>query len=597
MSDKPNIRLGADRFLQTEATRMQPWLRGLIRPMALLCDKVLTWSAYNRFVSQLDLDLGFDKFIEACMREYNLSIRDVDNLLAKIPKQGPVVIVSNHPTGFSETILLPYLIMQVRADLRILANEMLAQVHWVAPQIIPLNVFKKSGVKGILQTAQQWLTEGGVLLIYPSGEVADYKKEHGRITDGEWSRLPLILAEKTDAKIIQLNFCAKTSIWFRAISRICRPIRVMWLMKELYRQGGEAVPCYSSSVISLNRLPAMPKAKLTRFMHAFNDCLPMAASYQQAAQPVAMTPELAPLAKQLDLAIVQQELAALPDEALIYRNKSTVVYVIKGVQIPNALRYIQLERERVFREVNMGTGQPLDGDRHDEQCLQVIVWDTDKQAMIASTRCDIFCQMRQNTYLADLYEIDAEALLANGDMMEISRTFITKDYQRSFSSLLSLWRGVTRVVLRHRRVRYISGVVSIASDKMNAALFDCLDTYVRIQANNYPALAALFSPRHPYSAKSLVSPEIKYCLSLVDSVDALEYLFSELCKGECQFPVLFHQYESLGTVPLAVSVDEDFGSCVDVLQLWDTHDLRSEKLRLFFGDEGMDEMKARAAGA
>jgi hypothetical protein len=41
-------------------------------------------------------------------------------------------------------------------------------------------------------------------------------------------------------------------------------------------------------------------------------------------------------------------------------------------------------------------------------------------------------------------------------------------------------------------------------------------------------------------------------------------------------------------------VDDAFGCCIDVLQTWDTHDLRSEKLRLFFGDEGMDEMKRRA---
>jgi hypothetical protein len=404
-----------------------------------------------------------------------------------------------------------------------------------------------------------------------------------------------MLAEKADAKIIQLNFGAKTSAWFRAISRVCRPIRVMWLMKELYRQGGEAVPCYSSAVTSLKKLPSMPKAKLIRFMHALNDCLPVAKAYQQPIQPIAAIQELAPLAEQVDLAVVQQELAALPDDAVIYSYKSTVVYVVKGADIPNTLRYIQIERERTFREVNMGTGQALDGDQHDEHCLQVVAWDAGKQAMIASTRCDIFCAERKNTYLADLYQIDAEALLANGDMMEISRTFITKDYQRSFSSLLSLWRGVTRVVLRHRRIRYISGVVSIAGDKMNAALFDCLQSYVQIQAKNHPELATLFSPRHPYIANKPVPVEIEHCLSLVDSVDGLEHVFSELSKGECQFPVLFRQYESLGTIPLAVSVDDDFSSCIDVLQLWDTHDLRSEKLRLFFGDEGMDEMKVRAA--
>jgi len=205
MSDKPNTRLGIEQELRTRADDMPPWLRGMLRPIARILDKYLTWSAYNRFTDRLDLDMDFAGFMKACLKEYNLSIEDVDALRERIPREGPVVIVSNHPTGFCETVVLPYLIMKVRPDLRILANELLAQVHWVAPQIIPLNVFKTSGVRGILQTAQNWLSDGGVLLIYPSGEVADYKKDHGRITDGEWSRLPLMLAQKADAKIIHLN--------------------------------------------------------------------------------------------------------------------------------------------------------------------------------------------------------------------------------------------------------------------------------------------------------------------------------------------------------------------------------------------------------
>jgi putative hemolysin len=595
MPDKPNIRLGAEQFLQVDTTKMPSWLKVCCIPLARLIDRFLTWSAYNRFVDRLDLNMDFPAFIRECMQEYDLSIVDVDALKDKIPTEGPVIFVSNHPTGFLETVMLPHLIMQVRPELKILANEMLAQVHWIAPQIIPLNVFKTSGVRGVMQAAQQCLADGGALMIYPSGEVADYKKDHGRITDGEWSRLPLILAEQTDAKIIHLNLAAKTSGWFRAISRVCRPIRVMWLMKELYRQGGKAVPCYSSSVTSLKRLPSMPKAKLTRFLHAMNDCLPVAEPYRQAVQAVESEAQaLEPLAEQPDLSVVQQELAALPDDAVIYSYKSTIVYVVKGKKIPQTLRWIQVERERVFHEVGMGTGRSFDGDQHDEACIQVIAWDSSKQAMIASTRCDIFCQERTNTYLADLYRIDAQKLLEMGDMMEISRTFILQDYQRSFSSLLSLWRGVTRLVLRHRRVRFVSGVVSIAGDRMNEALFDCLATYVGIQSKQHAELADLFSPHYPYVIKKPVPAEVEHCLSLVSSVDELEHVFSELAKGSCQFPVLFRQYESLGTVPLAVSVDDEFSACIDVLQAWDTHDLRSEKLRLLFGDEGMDEMKRRA---
>lgn len=593
MPEKPNIHLGIQSLLDSQETKLSPALKTILRPIARLFDRFLRWTAYNRFADTQDLDLSFQAFLKVSVKEYNLNLVDMDGLIAKIPKEGPVIIVSNHPTGFVETVALPDLIMRVRPDLKVLANEALSTVHWLEPNMIPLNVFNSTGVKRVLQTGKDWLTSGGVMLIYPSGEVADYKKDHGRITDGDWSRLPLMLAEKTGAKLIHINVAAKTSTWFRIIGRICKPIRVLWLMKEFYRQRGKESRCYSSSLSSLSSLPSLPKAKLITYLHALNDCLPVSGPYRQIEGAREEPTKLKPIAKQVDIALVQAELGRLPADAELYSHKTVMVYLAIGKDIPITLEYIQVERERVFREINLGTGEASDGDRHDEKAFHVVVWDMRKQAMIASTRCDIICESRPEIYLSDLYKIQIEKLLEMGDMMEVSRTFVLSDYQRSFSSLLCLWRGLTRLVLRHERVRFVAGVVSVAGDKIPAPLFDCLATYVQMVAERNE-LSRLFVPRVPYVMKAPVSPEVKHCLSLVSSVEELEHVFKELTKGECSLPVLFKQYESLGTIPLAVSVDEEFSSCVDVLQVWDTHDLRSEKLRLFFGDEGMEELKWRA---
>jgi putative hemolysin len=596
MLKEPNINLGVEQVLQAETTKMPSALKTICRPLARWLDTFLRWSKFNRFTAKLDLSLDFKGFMQACMKEFNLSIVDVDGLMEKIPQKGPVIFVSNHPTGFVETVGLPNLIMRVRPELKVLANEMLSSVHWVAPQIIPLNVFNATGVKRVLTTAEAWLNQEGALLIFPSGEVADYKKEHGRITDGEWSRLPLMLAEKTKAKIIHINLAAETTVWFKMVSRLCRPARVLWLMKEFYRQGGRDISCYSSAVSLLSSLPAQPKPKLIKFLHALNDCLPIAKYYQKQAQK-SVRKEIQiqePLAKQVELSLVEEELQNFPEEATVYTHKAILVYVAVGKDMPITLKYIQIERERVFRDVDMGTGKSMDGDYNDEEAFHVVVWDTRKKAMIASTRCDIICKARPKTYLNELYQIEVDKLLEMGDMMEVSRTFVLLDYQRSFSSLLCLWRGLSLTVLRHKRVRFVAGVVSIAGNKMQEILFDCLATYVGMVAEKNRELSQLFSPRFPYVLKNSVSPEVKHCLSLVSSVEELEHLFKELTKGEGKLPMLFRQYESLGTVPMAISVDEEFASCVDVLQVWDTHDTRSAKLRLFFGDDGIDELRERA---
>lgn len=592
MPEKPNVRLGVEQFL----TAREPKLLAPVRALARVLDRCLSWSNYNRFADQLPLDLNGQQFLRACTQEFDLQLIDEDNLLDQLPRTGPLIIISNHPTGFMETVAQPDLIMQVRPDLKILANEMLADVHWLQSHIIPLNVFKTTGIKQVMHTATQWLNEQGALLIYPSGEVADYQKQHGRILDGEWSRLPLLLAEKTGAKIVHLHIAAKTTRWFRLVTQVCRSVRTLWMMKELYRQGGKSVSCYSSSVMALSALPDLPKAQQIELLHALNDCLPLS-KYYQAAEKTKLKEadgELKMLAQQVDIATVRAELEQLPESTHIYTHQAIVVYVAKGKEIPNTLQYIQVERERVFRQVGQGTGQPADADCFDEEAWHVVVWNTSKQDMIASTRCHLVSQHSPRSYLDDLYTIDHDRLLGFGEMLVVSRTFVLTSYQRSFSSLLCLWRGLSQVVLRHEGIRFVAGVVSVKRSWMSPPLLDCLTAYVNCVAQKNQQMASLFQARYPYQPQGVVPAEVERCLNLTTSVTQLEYVFKELIKQNFQLPVLFRQYESLGTLPLAVSVDDAFASCIDVLHVWDTHDLSSSKIRLFFGDTGLDMLAKRA---
>ncbi len=58
------------------------------------------------------------------MFDYQLAPED----LARIPAQGPVVVVANHPFGGVEGVILPALLGTVRQDVKILANYMLRPV-------------------------------------------------------------------------------------------------------------------------------------------------------------------------------------------------------------------------------------------------------------------------------------------------------------------------------------------------------------------------------------------------------------------------------------------------------------------------------------
>src|SRR5580700_12223491 len=51
-----------------------------------------------------------------------------DTDLARIPREGPLIVVANHPFGLLEGLVLARLFDRVRPDVRILANELLGFV-------------------------------------------------------------------------------------------------------------------------------------------------------------------------------------------------------------------------------------------------------------------------------------------------------------------------------------------------------------------------------------------------------------------------------------------------------------------------------------
>src|SRR4029453_3106071 len=55
-----------------------------------------------------------------------------------------------------------------------------------------------------------------------------------------------------------------------------------------------------------------------------------------------------------------------------------------------------------------------------------------------------------------------------GPALELGRSFVQPDYQRDFSPLLLLWKGISRLVAQEPRYRRLFGVVSI-SDRYASA--------------------------------------------------------------------------------------------------------------------------------
>src|SRR3984885_10805030 len=96
--------------------------------------------------------------------------------LALIPKQGPVVAVANHPFGLIEGAILASILLAVRPDVKIMANHLLSAMPEASQLCIFVDPFggenaARANRKG-LKDAIAWLKQGGLLSVFPAGEVS-----------------------------------------------------------------------------------------------------------------------------------------------------------------------------------------------------------------------------------------------------------------------------------------------------------------------------------------------------------------------------------------------------------------------------------------
>jgi putative hemolysin len=119
-----------------------------------------------------------------------LTINGSENLL-DVPKQGPLLIVSNHPLGGLEGVAIAKVIAEIRPDIQVLTNALLLRIPELTDIFIGVDVLSSNAASGNvagIKQVHQHLKRGGAVLIFPAGMVSAYEPEFKRVQDRAWSR-------------------------------------------------------------------------------------------------------------------------------------------------------------------------------------------------------------------------------------------------------------------------------------------------------------------------------------------------------------------------------------------------------------------------
>lgn len=541
-------------------------------------------------------------FVTRSLDEAGIKREIPANEFARIPAEGPAIVVANHPHGFLDGLLLGDLIGQVRPDFKFLANHLLARMPEMAPLIYPMDPFggeaaAKQNLKA-MREAMKWLRDGHVIVLFPSGEVAPNVSRAGGSIDSPWQRTAGSLARRCKAPVVPLFILGANSRTFRLAGRIHPLLRTMLLPREFVRTYNRTFKMRVGHVIPAERMERFETdEELVDYMRLRTELLGRRPEGTGRVRRV--TDLLArrrnteakqePIIDAVPADELEAELASLPEDAHLIEAGRFQVYISRATHMPKVLREISRLREVTFREVGEGTGLAFDRDAFDETYLHLFVWDGRDRRIAGAYRLGESDKLLKQggesaLYTATLFSFDRQILDQLTPGLEMGRSFVTQEYQRNYMPLLLLWRGIAAHIARNPEYKLLFGPVSISADYKALSKDLMID---HLKAHRFvPELASGVRPRcpvkPPHGGKRF---GLFWTDMLLGDVDEVSRMVADI-EGEGRgVPVLLREYLKLGGKFIGFNRDPLFSNVVDGLVMVDLRQTEPRLLKRYFGEE------------
>ena len=189
---------------------------------------------------------GYDshRFLKWVLNIFQVQHKVVSGSLERIPAEGSAVVVANHPYGGIEGVALAELLLQRRKDVRVLTNEILRQIPELRELFIGVDVLSKNARqknRAAIAEAQQWVSDGHLLLMFPSGEVSSFNRHLKQVTDPTWRITAAKIARQARARVIPVFVEGRNGWLFQALGMIHSRLRTVRLIRELINKKGHTI--------------------------------------------------------------------------------------------------------------------------------------------------------------------------------------------------------------------------------------------------------------------------------------------------------------------------------------------------------------------
>lgn len=224
------------RSLSYASTFEDPWKSRMISIIELMTGKLQILRMIRKFEQRGAP--GGQAFWRAALDTMGIELTTPQAQLDLIPKEGPVIVVANHPHGMVDGMIFADLIGRVRSDYRILTRSLLTSIDEVAGSYmipVPFPHDPDAQRKGVEMRAKAMahLKDGGVVALFPSGVVAASESWWGPAIEAEWNVFTAKMIRRSGAQVVPMKFPGQNSRAYQIANQISPMLRQGLLLHEI----------------------------------------------------------------------------------------------------------------------------------------------------------------------------------------------------------------------------------------------------------------------------------------------------------------------------------------------------------------------------
>lgn len=559
---------------------------GLLKnPAASAIMRLTKIDEVNKLYDVLKDKVGKD-FFDSFVRERDLKYIVFEEDLARIPKTGPFILVSNHPLGAIDGILMTKILTEIRPDFKIMGNFLLEKIEPMKPFVIPVNPFEnrkelRSSSAGMRESLKH-LENGGCIGIFPAGEVSNRNNEFGEILDKKWEKPSLKLIKMAKVPVVPMYFHAKNSRLFYQMAKVHPDLQTLLLPSEMMYKREKPIRIRLGKPVSVKVLE--DHDSIEEIGEFLQKKILLLKSYYEKRKSITDRLNIPNLKLNFSLKkeanVVQNIIDETPtadivreiemlskNDKMLFRNGNYEVFFASYNDIPSIMREIGRQRELTFRKIGEGSNLPFDLDEYDEHYHHLFLWDSQGRKLAGAYRMALGSEVMKKHgidgfYTSSLFEFDPELRPFFRKVIEMGRAYISKEYQQKPLPLFLLWRGIVHVCLRNPEHKFLMGGVSI-SDKFSEFSKSLMIEFMRSHYYD-SAVAQYIHPKNEFKVKLKDRDKHLFFDDVESDLNKLDKIIDDL-EPEMRMPVLIKKYIKQNAKVISFNVDPSFNDAIDGL--------------------------------